>query len=582
MRSFKRILSFLLCACQTLGWVFSPTFVFASEEMEEISSFEDFDEVEEEVKKASFLDQEEKESSAVTTWPDNPTLELPSPKTASQIQGTRPNRHALRQTITALEAQETNTNSSILQDLKTQLNQLAVRPLYRLYNPNSGEHFYTPILNEKETLVSWGWKDEGTDWNEMVNDQSLPVYRLYNPNDGDHHYTMDSKERQALIKLGWINENIAWYADPAQSVPVYRVYNQNALAGAHHYTTRLEEYTALVENGWIAEGIGFYAPFLYSFCEEEINGQKGIVVYNENDEKLLGSQKIGEEWYFFDPDTGFMLQNSFFKAPDAKDYRVYGPEGKALDGKVMVQGELKGFSSKDGYLLRNCNYAFLDGSAYRFDAQGNVLLETFEAGKAKFVPNATGDLSNVSLSGLTLYMQNDIRWALAPISHYTFADIGCLPTTMATIINALSDSKKTPLQIGRQLEARGYFSGDFYSSKPLGTVQDAIPWLASQYNLKLRDLHSKEEMATFFKSGGMIAISMGPGLFGSYSFSHEIVVFGYADGKVNVHDSWDGRKSGVYSLDTVYAQRNLDQYGVATNGPIFGFYNPDTYFEIEF
>ncbi len=570
MPFFKQILSFLLVLSQ-ITWILWPTLTLASEEMEEISSFEEFDVL-----------NEKEESAAISTWPDHPKLELPPIKTASQIQGNRPNPHLLIQTIHTLENQGVDADSSTLQSLKDQLDNLTVRPLYRLYNPNSGEHFYTPILKEKEDLVSLGWKAEGTAWNEMVVDQSVPVYRLYNPNDGDHHYTTNSKERQALIKMGWINENIAWYADPTQSIPVYRVYNQNAFSGAHHYTTNQEEYTTLVERGWVAEGIGFYAPFFYSFCEEEIEGQKGIVVYDENDKKLLGSQKIGNDWYYFDLETGFMLQNSFFKAPDAKDYRVYGPEGKALDGKVLVEGEIKGFSSKDGYLLRNCNYAFLDGSAYRFDAQGNVFLDSFETKNARFVPDASGHLSHVSLSNLTLYMQNDPRWALALFSHYTFAELGCLPTTMATIITSLTDFKKTPLQIGRELEARGYFSGDFYSSKPLGTIQDAIPWLASQYNLKLRDLHSKEEMATFLKSGGMIAISMGPGLFGSYSFSHEIVVFGYDHGKVNVHDPWNGSKSGVYSLDVVYAQRNLDQYGLATNGPIFGFYNPNTNFEIEF
>lgn len=31
--------------------------------------------------------------------------------------------------------------------------------MYRLYNPNNGEHFYTKNTQEKQQLVKIGWKD---------------------------------------------------------------------------------------------------------------------------------------------------------------------------------------------------------------------------------------------------------------------------------------------------------------------------------------------------------------------------------------------------------------------------------------
>ncbi|MGT2809696.1 excalibur calcium-binding domain-containing protein [Streptococcus intermedius] len=36
--------------------------------------------------------------------------------------------------------------------------------MYRLYNPNSGEHFYTANWNEKEMLSRVGWRYEGISW----------------------------------------------------------------------------------------------------------------------------------------------------------------------------------------------------------------------------------------------------------------------------------------------------------------------------------------------------------------------------------------------------------------------------------
>lgn len=579
-RLLKVTLSILLSFFGFFSMIFPIAAQDSLEEMEEISenNFSAFENM-------SDLWQEEKDIIRNPGPYEIPALRSLEPQSAIQIQGTRPNRHALLSTIQALQTSPDPLQEKQIQDLQAQLKNLEIRPLYRLYNPHNGEHFYTPELQEKNTLVSWGWKDEGVDWSEMVNDHSLPVYRLYNPNAGDHHYTMDTKERAALIKMGWIDENIAWYADSTKAVPVYRAYNLNALSGAHHYTTHLEEYIALVESGWIGEGIGFYAPFLYSFCEEEVNGKKGIVAYDENDKKLLGSQKLGDDFYYFDPETGFMLQNEFFKAPDAQDYRAYGSKGKALVGKVVIDGKIKGFSSKTGYILRNCNYAFLDGTAYRFDEEGNVKIGSFEAGNAKFMTDSTGSINVVELQGLTFYMQTDLRWGPVMFYDFSFAGLGCVPTTMTTIINTLGKTNKNPLQIGRQLEAKGYLSGNAALSpyiKPLGTVQDAIPWLATQYGLRCRDLDTEEEMAAFLKAGGLIAISMGAGIFTNGDFSHEVLVFGYNQGKVNVHDPLEARHSGVYSLSTIFAQRNQDHYGIASNGPIFAFYNPDTCFEIEF
>ena len=36
--------------------------------------------------------------------------------------------------------------------------------MYRLYNPNSGEHFYTSNVAERDMLISVGWSDEGIGW----------------------------------------------------------------------------------------------------------------------------------------------------------------------------------------------------------------------------------------------------------------------------------------------------------------------------------------------------------------------------------------------------------------------------------
>ena len=93
--------------------------------------------------------------------------------------------------------------------------------MYRLYNPNSGEHFYTASAGEKDFLVNVGWTYEGIGWKAPAT-SNTPVYRVYNPNAGDHHYTTNKAERDNLISVGWKDEGIGWYSDETEGLPIYR------------------------------------------------------------------------------------------------------------------------------------------------------------------------------------------------------------------------------------------------------------------------------------------------------------------------------------------------------------------------
>ncbi|WP_248922048.1 Ig-like domain-containing protein [Olsenella intestinalis] len=128
--------------------------------------------------------------------------------------------------------------------------------MFRLYNPYSGEHFYTASAYERDALVGLGWHGEGVGW--VAPAEGAPVYRLYNPYAGDHHYTVSAFERDHLVELGWTDEGVGWYSAGENGVPVYRQYNPYASAGTHNYTTSAFEAECLVGLGWLYEGIGWY------------------------------------------------------------------------------------------------------------------------------------------------------------------------------------------------------------------------------------------------------------------------------------------------------------------------------------
>ena len=152
------------------------------------------------------------------------------------------------------------------EDGSTQLSDAAsgggTREMYRVYNPNSGEHFYTASTKERENLVKAGWAYEGVGW-IAPGSSSTPVYRLYSGT--DHHYTTSKKEMEGLKAKGWKDEGIGWYSDDSKRVPLYRQFNPNVKpsakrnnSGSHNYTTSKSENDKLVKAGWKAEGVGWY------------------------------------------------------------------------------------------------------------------------------------------------------------------------------------------------------------------------------------------------------------------------------------------------------------------------------------
>lgn len=128
--------------------------------------------------------------------------------------------------------------------------------MLRLYNPNSGEHFFTVSPVERDNLVWEGWRDEGIGW--VAPTTGSPVYRLYNPIAGEHHYTLASAERDMLVDAGWNYEGVGWYSDADQKIPLYRLYNPYEYANNHHYTTSEVERDHLISVGWRDEGVGWH------------------------------------------------------------------------------------------------------------------------------------------------------------------------------------------------------------------------------------------------------------------------------------------------------------------------------------
>jgi peptidoglycan hydrolase-like amidase len=141
---------------------------------------------------------------------------------------------------------------------ETEKNSLSQVPVFRFFNPSTGDHFYTSSKLEKSLLqnvIVHGYKYEGIAFYaffSQITDTS-PVFRFFNPSTGDHFYTISSSEKDSLINdvnSGYKYEGIAFYAYTSKvsgSSPVYRFYN--SVNGDHFYTISESEKIALETSG---------------------------------------------------------------------------------------------------------------------------------------------------------------------------------------------------------------------------------------------------------------------------------------------------------------------------------------------
>lgn len=116
--------------------------------------------------------------------------------------------------------------------------------IQELFNSTLTDSLITTDQNEINTLLNGSWED-GYSFT-VSSSASTPVYRLYNPNSGQHYFTTNASERDSLVSLGWKYEKIAFYS--GGSTPQYVYYNP--ANGAHFYGIQM--------SGTVRQGIAFY------------------------------------------------------------------------------------------------------------------------------------------------------------------------------------------------------------------------------------------------------------------------------------------------------------------------------------
>ena len=134
-------------------------------------------------------------------------------------------------------------------------------PLFaaRLFQAETGHHFYTSSSIEASSAVAAGYVEEGVPFsNEQVHSGVVDVFRFFHPQTGDHFYTTNVAERDLLSTNAAYNYEGVGFSALAESTPgadaIYRFYSADL--GNHLYTANMTE--GLLA-GYAYEGVAWYS-----------------------------------------------------------------------------------------------------------------------------------------------------------------------------------------------------------------------------------------------------------------------------------------------------------------------------------
>lgn len=163
-----------------------------------------------------------------------------------------------------------------LLELKKHILRLSSRPLYRYWQGAVRDHFYTTNREEIGTTTpgqvgKYGYKSEGVAARIFFSRvrSSVPLYRYYQPQRRDHFYTTNPNEigttKSGVVgRYGYRSEGIAGYCYPKQeqgTIPLYRYWH--GAVSDHFYTTNIREIGHARPGvkgryGYVSEGVACY------------------------------------------------------------------------------------------------------------------------------------------------------------------------------------------------------------------------------------------------------------------------------------------------------------------------------------
>lgn len=320
-------------------------------------------------------------------------------------------------------------------------------------------------------------------------------------------------------------------AEEDRTTAVYRLYNSNT--GEHLFTTSSSERENLICGGWSDEGIGFYVP---------AEGDDVFRLYNPG---------TGEHHYTLDSNEKETLQS----------------RGWRFEGTAFHSDRQKRLA-----VYRACNlHAVANNHNYTVSsAEQNQLVSIgWRDEGTSWYASANGD-ANAKLPGfyhytLPYYSQLDPRWRYERFGAYTFGATGCVPTSLAMVIQGIKGGILTPYVVGDWAHKNSN-----YNNRNPGSSDVVVAAAATFWQLHCENIQSLDQLVSALRHGKPVVIVLdGGNAFMSSTVAHCVVMHGYnSRGQTYISDPYYSYNCKWWGADYIWSIRTQQAY-LLDNSPYY-------------
>jgi hypothetical protein len=152
------------------------------------------------------------------------------------------------------------------------------------------------------------------------------------------------------------------------------------------------------------------------------------------------------------------------------------------------------------------------------------------------------------------YNQRDGRWANTRYGYYTMVSTGCVPTSLAMVFSALTNTEVLPTTVASYL----YNNTVEFNRGTEGTTGNGILVASRQWGLTPTVINSSAALTSALKEGHHVVAAVQQDKFSpwGYGTSHEIVLKGYSNGNTYVSDPYNSANNGWYPIASLWNEQS--------------------------
>lgn len=162
------------------------------------------------------------------------------------------------------------------------------------------------------------------------------------------------------------------------------------------------------------------------------------------------------------------------------------------------------------------------------------------------------------------YNQRDGRWANTRYGYYTMASTGCVPTSLAMVFSALTNTEVLPTTVASYL----YNNTVEFNRGTEGTTGNGILVASRQWGLIPTVLNSSSVLSSALQEGHYVVAAVQQNKFSPWGWgtSHEIVLKGYSNGMTYVSDPYNSANNGWYPIASLWNEQSTQSVDVSGLG----------------